>query len=151
MLKETEFGDKSRRYYLTRTEEYVDGLKAALGIWCAARVENRSVFELARCCWLEASRAPESRFRNRQLIRSKKISMEDGLEARKLVNFPGGLELHIGVRWPSTAFLALPGDAFLARPNGAGAIILLSAGVIVYFLQASTVRKEVAGPPLGLG
>jgi hypothetical protein len=24
--------------------------------------------------------------------------MEDGLEARKLLNFPGGLELHIGVR-----------------------------------------------------
>jgi len=29
--------------------------------------------------------------------------MEDGLEARKLLNFPGGLELHIGVRkrWPA--------------------------------------------------
>jgi acyl-CoA oxidase len=35
ILKETEWGDKSRRYYLTRTEEYVEGLKAALGIWCA--------------------------------------------------------------------------------------------------------------------
>ena len=77
--------------------------------------------------------------------------MEDGLEARKLVNFPGGLELHIGVRWPSTAFLALPGDAFLVHTNGAGAIIFLLAGIVMYFLLASTVRKEVAGPPLGLG
>lgn len=41
MLKQTEFGDKSRRYYLTRTEEYVDGLKAALGIWCAAQASDK--------------------------------------------------------------------------------------------------------------
>ena len=41
----------------------------------------------------------------RNLIRSKKISMEDGMEARKLVNFPGGLELHIGVRRADTALL----------------------------------------------
>jgi hypothetical protein len=33
----------------------------------------------------------------RDLIRSKKITMEDAMEARKLVDFPGGLELHIGV------------------------------------------------------
>ena len=32
----------------------------------------------------------------RDLIRSKKITMEDAMEARKLVDFPGGLELHIG-------------------------------------------------------
>ena len=46
IVKETEWGDKSRRYYLTRTEEYVDGLKAALGIWCAHRA--RDVRILAR-------------------------------------------------------------------------------------------------------
>lgn len=40
--------------------------------------------------------------------------MEDGLEARKLVNFPGGLELHIGVRWPSS-FPCL-GGAFCYSP-----------------------------------
>lgn len=55
MLKETEFGDKSRRYYLTRTEEYVDGLKAALGIWCAARASQKGLsFSRARCWWLAA-------------------------------------------------------------------------------------------------
>ena len=34
----------------------------------------------------------------RDLIRSKTITMEDAMEARKLVDMPGGLELHIGVR-----------------------------------------------------
>ena len=36
----------------------------------------------------------------RDLIRNKTITMEDAMEARKLVDFPGGLELHIGVRLP---------------------------------------------------
>jgi hypothetical protein len=27
------WGDKSRRYFLTREEEYVGGLEAAVGIW----------------------------------------------------------------------------------------------------------------------
>lgn len=33
----------------------------------------------------------------RDLMRQKKITMEEGKEARKLLNMPGGLELHIGV------------------------------------------------------
>ena len=34
---------------------------------------------------------------DRDLMRQKKITMEEGKEARKLLNMPGGLELHIGV------------------------------------------------------
>jgi hypothetical protein len=30
-------------------------------------------------------------------MRKKTLTMEDAIEARKLVDFPGGLELHIGV------------------------------------------------------
>ena len=36
MLATKPWGDKTRRYFLTRPEEYREGLKAALGIWCAA-------------------------------------------------------------------------------------------------------------------
>ena len=32
-LADTEWGDKSRRYFLTREEEHVGGLKAATAIW----------------------------------------------------------------------------------------------------------------------
>ena len=32
-------------------------------------------------------------------MRSKEIDMEEAREARKLLNMPGGLELHIGVRY----------------------------------------------------
>ncbi len=39
----------------------------------------------------------------RDLIRNKTITMEDAMEARKLVDFPGGLELHIGVMSYSSA------------------------------------------------
>ena len=58
--------------------------------------------------------------------------MEDGLEARKLLNFPGGLELHIGVRWPSS-FPCL-GSAFLIHNR-----CLHSACRVLYFSQASSV------------
>lgn len=34
---------------------------------------------------------------NRQLMQSGELSVEDGLEMRNLLAFPGGLELHIGV------------------------------------------------------
>lgn len=33
VLAKTSWGDKSRRHFLSREEEYVGGLKAALGIW----------------------------------------------------------------------------------------------------------------------
>eukprot|EP00884_Botryococcus_braunii_P015671 jgi/Botrbrau1/2788/Bobra.0125s0001.1 len=69
ILANTEWGDKSRRYYWTRPEEYVGGLKAALGIV--------------------------------EMMKSKKFTYEDGLEARKLVNLPGGFELHIGMFIPT--------------------------------------------------
>jgi hypothetical protein len=36
LLATKPWGDKTRRYFLTRPEEYREGLKAALGIWCAA-------------------------------------------------------------------------------------------------------------------
>lgn len=37
----------------------------------------------------------------RDLMRERKITLEEGKEARKLLNMPGGLELHIGVPPPS--------------------------------------------------
>lgn len=33
MLQRTSWGDKSRRYFLSREEEYTEALRAALGIW----------------------------------------------------------------------------------------------------------------------
>ena len=33
MLAESEWGDKSKRYFLSREEEHVGGLKAATAIW----------------------------------------------------------------------------------------------------------------------
>ncbi len=33
MLSETSWGNKSRRHFLSREQEYVEALKAALGIW----------------------------------------------------------------------------------------------------------------------
>ena len=33
-LAETEWGDKTRRYFLNRDEEHIGGLKAATAIWC---------------------------------------------------------------------------------------------------------------------
>lgn len=46
----------------------------------------------------------------RDLIRKKVISMEDAMEARKLVDFPGGLELHIGVCCMSACECTNSGD-----------------------------------------
>ena len=44
-------------------------------------------------------RAPsDTKFAHRQLMQSGGLSVEDGLEMRNLLSFPGGLELHIGVR-----------------------------------------------------
>lgn len=64
-LSKTSWGDKSRRHFLTREEEYVNALQAALGIW--------------------------------EKMRSEKLGVEAGMVMRQLVDFPGGLELHIGV------------------------------------------------------
>jgi acyl-CoA oxidase len=36
-LSKTSWGDKSKRHYLTREQEYVQALQAALGIWYATR------------------------------------------------------------------------------------------------------------------
>jgi hypothetical protein len=33
-LSKQSWGDKSRQYFYTREEEYVHGLRCALGIWC---------------------------------------------------------------------------------------------------------------------
>lgn len=33
VLAQTSWGDKTRRYFLSREEEYVGALRAALGIW----------------------------------------------------------------------------------------------------------------------
>ena len=42
----------------------------------------------------------------RDLVQAKKITFEEAREARKLLNMPGGLELHIGVS--CILLLALP-------------------------------------------
>jgi acyl-CoA oxidase len=54
-----------RSHYQSREEEYVGGLRAALGIW--------------------------------QKMQDEGLGLEDGLMMRQLVDWPGGLELHIGV------------------------------------------------------
>eukprot|EP00798_Chlamydomonas_sp_ICE-L_P022131 gene22131-29193_t len=69
VISKTSWGDKSRRYFHTREEEYVGGLKAALGIW--------------------------------EMMKSKEISLEEANWARELVNYPGGILLHIGMFIPS--------------------------------------------------
>ncbi|KAG2488798.1 hypothetical protein HYH03_012598 [Edaphochlamys debaryana] len=69
ILDKTEWGNKANRYFLSREEEYVGGLKAALGIW--------------------------------EKMKSESLSLEDGALMRTLVDFPGGLELHIGMFIPS--------------------------------------------------
>lgn len=66
MLASTPWGDKSRRHFLSREEEYVGGLEAALGIW--------------------------------RTMKDKGWGLDEGLMMRELVDWPGGLELHIGVR-----------------------------------------------------
>jgi hypothetical protein len=53
-------------HFLSREEEYVGGLRAAVGIWRKVREEG--------------------------------LTLEDGLMMRQLVDWPGGLELHLGVR-----------------------------------------------------
>ncbi|GFR44234.1 hypothetical protein Agub_g5369 [Astrephomene gubernaculifera] len=69
LLASTPWGDKSRRYFLDREEEYVGALRAAFGIW--------------------------------EKMKSEKLSVEDAMIMRTLVDFPGGLELHIGMFIPS--------------------------------------------------
>ncbi|KAL3130658.1 hypothetical protein ABBQ38_008049 [Trebouxia sp. C0009 RCD-2024] len=68
-LAESDWGDKSKRYFLSREEEHVGGLKAATAIW--------------------------------DMVRQKKISMEEGTLMRTLLSMPGGLELHIGMFIPA--------------------------------------------------
>nr|AWK67839.1 ACOX [Dunaliella tertiolecta] len=68
-LKRTSWGNKERRHFMTREEEYVEALRASFGIW--------------------------------EKMKQEKMSLEDGVTMRSLVDFPGGLELHIGMFIPS--------------------------------------------------
>lgn len=68
-MSKTSWGDKSRRNFLTREEEYVGGLKGALGIW--------------------------------DKMKKEKLGLEEGAVLRQLLDFPGGLELHIGMFIPT--------------------------------------------------
>jgi hypothetical protein len=65
-LEKLPWSRKDRRYFLTREEEYVGGLRAATQIW------------------LKMSK--------------REVSVDDALVLRAMVDWPGGLELHIGVR-----------------------------------------------------
>lgn len=69
LLSKTTWGKKDRRHFLSREEEYVGGLKAALGVW--------------------------------ELVQKEKLSVDDGLLMRQFLDFPGGLELHIGMFIPT--------------------------------------------------
>jgi acyl-CoA oxidase len=65
-LEQMPWSSKERRYFLTREEEYVGGIRAAMQIW--------------------------------QRMLGGKWSEADALLVRSMVDWPGGLELHIGVR-----------------------------------------------------
>lgn len=69
LLSSQPWGDKTHRYFLTREQEYVGGLKSAVGIW--------------------------------KKMREERLPIEDGIAMRSLANFPGGLELHIGMFIPT--------------------------------------------------
>jgi acyl-CoA oxidase len=75
-LSKLPWADKSRRYFLGREEEYVGGLKAALGVW--------------------------------RKMRGESLPLEDGLAMRSLVDWPSGLELHIGMFIPTLLSQATP-------------------------------------------
>lgn len=70
MLKQFPWGDKSKRPFLTRTEEYVQGLEASVTIW--------------------------------KMANEGKITNEEAMAMRKQLNWPAGLELHLGVRGAGT-------------------------------------------------
>lgn len=68
-LEQLPWSRKDKRYFLSREEEYVGGLRAATQIW--------------------------------QRMSSGEYTVDDALLVRAMVDWPGGLELHIGVRfWP---------------------------------------------------
>ncbi|KAK2077143.1 hypothetical protein QBZ16_004777 [Prototheca wickerhamii] len=69
LLQELPFGDKTRRYMLTRPEEYVGGLEAGVAIW--------------------------------NMRNAGKISHGEAMAMRRQLNWPGGLELHLGMFIPS--------------------------------------------------
>jgi acyl-CoA oxidase len=75
-LSRLPWADKSRRYFLTREEEYVGGLRAALGVW--------------------------------RKMKGEALPLEDGLAMRALVDWPSGLELHIGMFIPTLLSQATP-------------------------------------------
>jgi hypothetical protein len=122
--------NKEQRYFLTREQEYLAGLNAAVGIWCAPpgpRREHAAAHSLScathkNCTTslLPAAAAPtwcgEQRRQlatlpaRRRLMRDENYSLEDGIDMRTLLFCPGGLELHIGVG--GTACVA----SSLARP-----------------------------------
>jgi len=76
LVAKTDWGDKSQRYFISREQEYIDGLKAAFGIW--------------------------------DFMHENGLSLKDGAMIRKLVNMPGGLELHIGMFIPALLGQASP-------------------------------------------
>lgn len=65
-LEQLPWARKDNRYFMTREEEYVGGLRVATEIWAK--------------------------------IRERAVDVEEALTLRLMVDFPGGLELHIGVR-----------------------------------------------------
>jgi len=106
------WADKSRRYFLTREEEYVGGLRAAIGVW--------------------------------RRMRDGGLPLEDGLTMRALVDWPSGLELHIGMFIPTLLSQATPEqqarwlpDAYALRVVGTYAQTELGHGTFVRGLETT--------------
>ena len=69
-LADTEWGDKSRRYFLTREEEHVGGLKAATAIWSVTSHSHVQQTMCTRCgsekTYLAGTWCEQRRFRWRK-------------------------------------------------------------------------------------
>jgi hypothetical protein len=50
LLEAQPWGDKSHRYFLTREQEYVGGLEAAVGIWYVSGFFRRGLAGYKRPC-----------------------------------------------------------------------------------------------------
>ena len=74
LLQQQPWATKLPRYFMSRTETYVQALACGFGVL--------------------------------RLMREHKLSMDDGLVLRQLLDFPGGLELHFGMYIPTIQSMA---------------------------------------------
>jgi len=107
-LQQTTWGRKDTRHFLSREEEYVGALRASLGIWWAPGVAWGVDVACGAMVWAWSAVGARPHARphtpqharasiRREKMKKEQLSLEDGVTMRSLVDFPGGLELHIGV------------------------------------------------------